>query len=99
MLSVHLIPLLHCFPHPSFLLKFREKAEELERTKLGLGKRPDSDEEDIVDGDPFKALDINELKKKVPYSFFVRFVCSQKEQNGKEMYMLMPVKQKGLLVV
>ncbi|RUS87701.1 hypothetical protein EGW08_004542 [Elysia chlorotica] len=42
----------------------REKAEQLERAKLGIEKRPDSDEDDIVDGDPFKALDINELKKK-----------------------------------
>ncbi|GFN85745.1 ADP-ribosylation factor-like protein 13b [Plakobranchus ocellatus] len=42
----------------------REKAEELERTRLGLEKKPDSDDDDIVDGNPFKALDINELKKK-----------------------------------
>ncbi|GFS27022.1 ADP-ribosylation factor-like protein 13B [Elysia marginata] len=43
----------------------REKAEELERTKLGIVKKPESDDDDIVDGNPFKALDINELKKKV----------------------------------
>ena len=42
----------------------RERQEEEERQRLGIEKK-DSDEEDIVNGDPFKPLDVNELKKKV----------------------------------
>ncbi|CAL1542659.1 unnamed protein product [Lymnaea stagnalis] len=42
----------------------REKAEELERSALGLEKKEESEEEDIVDGNPFKALDLDKLKKK-----------------------------------
>ncbi|CAG5128011.1 unnamed protein product [Candidula unifasciata] len=42
----------------------REKAEEMERTQLGISKKPDSDDEDIIIGDPFKALDIEKLKEK-----------------------------------
>ncbi|BFZ25068.1 hypothetical protein BsWGS_28107 [Bradybaena similaris] len=42
----------------------RERAEEMERTQLGLTKKEDSDDEDIIMGDPFKALDIEKLKEK-----------------------------------
>ena len=50
------------FLHPTT----REKAEELERTKLGITMdKPDSDDDDIVGGDPFRALDINTLRAKV----------------------------------
>ncbi|KAH9488561.1 hypothetical protein Btru_061827 [Bulinus truncatus] len=42
----------------------REKAEELERTALGLTKKEESDDEDFVKGNPFKALDLAQLETK-----------------------------------
>ncbi|KAK7107434.1 hypothetical protein V1264_015366 [Littorina saxatilis] len=41
----------------------REKAEEEERQRLGIEKR-DSDEDEMLDGDPFRPLNLNQLKKK-----------------------------------
>ncbi|KAL8563310.1 hypothetical protein ACOMHN_028833 [Nucella lapillus] len=42
----------------------RERTEEEERSRLGVEKK-NSDDEDIVDGgDPFKRLDLNQLKQK-----------------------------------
>ena len=42
----------------------REKKEEEERKILGIEK-PASDEEDMIDGDPFKPVDVNTLNEKV----------------------------------
>ena len=47
-----------------FLL-FRERQEEEERKRLGIEKKEESDEEEFAGGDPFKRLDVQELKKKV----------------------------------
>lgn len=46
----------------------REKAEELEITQLGLSTKEESETDDIIVGDPFKVLDLEELKKKVMLS-------------------------------
>lgn len=41
----------------------REKKEEEERMRLGIEK-PASDEDDVLDGDPFKRVDVNTLNEK-----------------------------------
>lgn len=49
----------------------REKQEEEERKRLGIENK-DSDE-DVANGDPFKPLDLDTLKKKVGFGGFSFF--------------------------
>lgn len=44
---------------------FRDKLEAAEKRRLGIDKKKDSDEDDVIDGDPFKPLDYEKLKRKV----------------------------------
>uniref|UniRef100_A0A2C9LFU5 Uncharacterized protein n=1 Tax=Biomphalaria glabrata TaxID=6526 RepID=A0A2C9LFU5_BIOGL len=60
----------------------REKAEELERTARGLPKKAESDEEDFVDGNPFKALDLAQLEKKE------RMLKAEKHSKDKKLNVL-----------
>ena len=46
------------------LLYFRERKQAEEDARLGIVRTEDSDDEDIG-GDPFKRVDVEELKKKV----------------------------------
>lgn len=53
----------------------REKKEEEERKRLGIEKLP-SDDEDVLDGDPFKRVDINKLNEKVCSFEIIMILCS-----------------------
>ena len=44
---------------------YRERKEEEERKRLGEDAPPDEDEEDIITGDPFKAVTKEYLDEKV----------------------------------
>ena len=64
-------------PEPCVVLLIgfcREKQEEEERKRLGIEKEDSADDE-IVNGDPFKPLDLETLKKKVCFFEPTRSCC------------------------